>query len=117
MSNSVTPVAARINRAEITTDANLHVQVTGATKKFHLWQQGPAWMLGFAAIGLGFLMVLRGYDSSAGWFAVSTAVVLSVVASFRSPFSIGETALSTSPGRKPRKTVTPTTPANPPSGG
>jgi hypothetical protein len=117
MSNNVTPVAARIDSAELTTDANLHVQVTGATKKFHLWQQGPAWMLGFAAIGLGFLMVLRGYDSSAGWFAVSTAIVLSVLASFRSPFSIGETALSTAPGHKPRKKVTPVTPANPPSGG
>jgi hypothetical protein len=117
MSNNVTPVAARIDSAELTTDANLHVQVTGATKKFHLWQQGPAWMLGFAAIGLGFLMVLRGYDSSAGWFAVSTAIVLSVLASFRSPFSIGETALSTAPGHKPRKKVTPATPANPPSGG
>ena len=55
---------------------------TGATKRFHLWQQVPAWLLGFAAIGLGFLMVLRGYDSSAGWFAVSTAVILSVIASY-----------------------------------
>ena len=38
-------------------------------------------------------MVLRGYDSAAGWFAVSTAIVLSVIASFRSPFSIGETSV------------------------
>ncbi|MCW2975609.1 MAG: hypothetical protein JWM06_890 [Actinomycetia bacterium] len=104
MSNDdVTPVAARIDPAEITTDANLHVQVTGATRKFHLWQQGPAWLLGFAAVGLGFLMVLRGYDSPSGWFAVSTAIVLAVIASFRSPFSIGETALSTAPGHRPRK--------------
>ena len=36
----------------------------------------PAWLLGFAAVGLGFLMVLRGYDSAAGWFAVSTAIIL-----------------------------------------
>ena len=79
-------------------DANLHVQVTGATKRFHLWQQAPAWILGFAAIGLGFLMVLRGYDSAAGWFAVSTAVILSVIGSFRSPFSIGETSVSSAPG-------------------
>ncbi|MDX6466107.1 MAG: hypothetical protein QOI27_1147 [Gaiellaceae bacterium] len=122
MNDDVTPVAARIETVQLDgvklqTDANLHVQVTGATRKFHLWQQGPAWLLGFAAIGLGFLMVLRGYDSSAGWFAVSTAIVLSVLASFRSPFSIGETALSTAPGHRPRKTVTPATPANPPSGG
>ena len=113
MNDDGTPVAARIDPAELQTDANLHVQVTGATKKFHLWQQGPAWLLGFAAVGLGFLMVLRGYDSAAGWFAVSTAIVLAVIASFRSPFSIGETSLSTAPGRRPRKK----TPTNPPTGG
>ncbi len=116
MSNDVTPVAARINPAELTTDANLHVQVTGATKKFHLWQQAPAWLLGFAAVGLGFLMVLRGYDSAAGWFAVSTAIVLSVIASFRSPFSIGETAVSTAPSRRPRKQPTARPPTNAPTG-
>ena len=76
MRNDGAPVAARIEAAEIDSDANLHVSVTGATRRFHLWQQGPAWTLGFAAIGLGFLMVLRGYDSAAGWFAVSTAVIL-----------------------------------------
>ena len=80
--NDGAPVAARtqIDPAEIKDAANLHVQVAGATKRFHLWQQGPAWGLGFSAIGLGFLMVLRGYDSAAGWFAVSTAVVLALVA-------------------------------------
>jgi hypothetical protein len=111
------PVAARTRNdpAEIRDSANLHVEVTGATKRFHLWQQVPAWILGFAAIGLGFLMVLRGYDSAAGWFAVSTAIVLSVIASFRSPFSIGETAVSSAPGRHPRKKPSPTT--NPPTGG
>jgi hypothetical protein len=105
------PVAARNEAVAIDRDANLHVQVTGATKKFHLWQQGPAWLLGFAAVGLGFLMVLRGYDSAAGWFAVSTAIVLAVIASFRSPFAIGETSVSSAPGRHPRKA----TPANPPT--
>jgi hypothetical protein len=77
--------------------------------------QGPAWLLGFAAVGLGFLMVLRGYDSAAGWFAVSTAITLSVVGSFRAPFSLGETSVSTAPGRhtKPK----PTTTTNPPTGG
>jgi hypothetical protein len=109
------PVAARnqVDLGEVQTDANLHVQVTGATKRFHLWQQGPAWLLGFAAIGLGFLMVLRGYDSPAGWFAVSTAIILAVIASFRSPFSIGETSLSTAPGKKPPKKKPP---SNPPTG-
>jgi hypothetical protein len=113
MNDDGAPVAARTrtDSAHIKSDANLHVTVTGATKKFHFWQQGPAWLLGFAAVGLGFVMVFRGYDSAAGWFAVSTAIVLSVIASFRSPFSIGETAMSTAPGRKPRKKA----PANPPT--
>jgi hypothetical protein len=42
MRNDSAPVAARNEPAEITSDANLHVQVTNATKRFHLWQQGPA---------------------------------------------------------------------------
>jgi hypothetical protein len=123
MTDDATPVAARSNLPSdaallggIQSDANLHVQVGAATKRFHAWQQIPAWLLGFAAVGLGFLMVLRGYDSAAGWFAVSTAIVLSVIASYRSPFAIGETALSTAPGRHPRKKPT-TSPTNPPSGG
>jgi len=111
------PVAARtdseLDPAAIRDQANLHVEVSGATKRFHLWQQAPAWILGFAAIGLGFLMVLRGYDSAAGWFSVSTGIVLAVIASFRSPFSLGETSVSSAPGRHPRKKPTP--PANAPS--
>jgi len=111
--DDATPVAARKRTAQLDgakpqTDANLHVQVGPATKRFHFWQQAPAWLLGFAAIGLGFLMVLRGYDSSAGWFAVSTGVILAVIGSYRSPFSIGETSISTATGRrKPAKKVTP----------
>ncbi|MEN3341436.1 MAG: hypothetical protein V7644_840 [Actinomycetota bacterium] len=115
MTNSTPPVAARITTAEVQSDANLHVQVGAPTKRFHLWVQGPAWLLGFAAVGLGFLMVLRGYDSPAGWFAVSTAITLSVIGSFRAPFTLGETALSTAPGKRTRKK--PTLPVNPPSGG
>jgi hypothetical protein len=103
MTNDVTPVAARNDAAKVQSDANLHVQVTGATRRFHLWQQGPAWVLGFAAVGLGFLMVLTDYDSAGGWFAVSVAIILSVVASFRSPFSFGETAVSTAPSRPAKK--------------
>ena len=110
--DDATPVAARtettqLDLAKLQTDANLHVQVGPATRRFHFWQQAPAWLLGFAAIGLGFLMVLRGYDSAAGWFAVSTGVILAVIGSYRSPFSIGETAISTAPGRKSSKKLTP----------
>ena len=120
MNDDVTPVAARIRTPQrqvvrLETDANLHVDVGPATRRFHIWQQVPAWLLGFAAIGLGFLMVLRGYDSSAGWFAVSTGILLAVIGSYRSPFTIGETSLSTAPGRHPRpKKVTPPPPPTPP---
>jgi hypothetical protein len=109
MRNDGAPVAARNEPGELHTDANLRVTVTGATNRFRLWQQVPAWILGFAAIGLGFLMVLRGYDSGAGWFAVSTAIVLAVIAAFHSPFSIGETSVSSTPGRRPPRKP----PANP----
>jgi hypothetical protein len=98
------PVAARNEQRELQDAANLKVQVDGATKRFHLWQQLPAWVLGFASVGLGFLMVLRGYDSGAGWFAVSTGIILAVIGSFRSPFGIGESSVSSAPGRPKRKT-------------
>ena len=107
MDDALPPDAARIQ-----SDANLKVGVGSPTKRFHLWVQGPAWTLGFAAIGLGFLMVLRGYDSAAGWFAVSTAITLAVIGSSRAPFTLGESSVSTAPGRRKK----PTTPANPPSG-
>lgn len=110
MNDYSAPVAARID--DIKTDANLHVQVGVPTKRFHMWVQGPAWLLGFASVALGFLMVLRGYDSAAGWFAVSTAITLSVIGSFRAPFSLGETSVSTAPGRKPSKPKA----TNPPTG-
>src|SRR5581483_9607589 len=100
------PVAARNDQMKVQDDANLHVQVGAPTKRFHLWVQGPAWLLGFAAVGLGFLMVLRGYDSAAGWFAVSTSITLSVIGSFRAPFQLGETSVSTAPGRKTKPKAT-----------
>ena len=111
MNDTSAPVAARNDRLELEDDANLRVQVGAPTKRFHVWVQGPAWVLGFAAVGLGFLMVLRGYDSPAGWFAVSVAITLSVIGSFRAPFSLGESSVSTAPGRRKPKAT------NPPTGG
>src|SRR3954447_8241017 len=112
MNDTSAPVAARNDHMEIRDDANLHVGVGAPTKRFHLWVQGPSWLLGFAGIGLGFLMVLRGYHSPAGWVAGSVAVTLGVIGSFRAPFSLGESSVSTAPGpkRKPKAT-------NPPTGG
>jgi hypothetical protein len=108
MSNALPPVAARNEKtaAEIESDANLKVGVGEPTKRFHVWVQGPAWLLGFAALGLGFLMVLTGYDSGAGWFAVSTGVLLAVIASYRAPFTIGESAISSAPGKHKKTTPT-----------
>src|SRR5258708_36446480 len=100
MDNATPPVAARIQ-----SDANLKVGVGAPAKRFHLWGQGPAWLLGFAAVGLGVLMVVRGYDSPAGWFAVSTAITLSVIGSFRAPFTLGDTSVSTAPGVRRRRKV------------
>ena len=110
MNDTSAPVAARIDPKEIHSDANLHVQVGVPTKRFHLWVQGPAWLLGFAGVALGFVMVLRGYDSAAGWFCVSTAITLAVIGSFRAPFTLGETSVSTAPGRKPKPKPTPEVP-------
>ena len=105
MNDTSAPVAARkLDAADVQSDANLHVQVGAPTKKFHLWVQGPAWLLGFAAVGLGFVMVLTDYDSAGGWFCVSTAVTLAVVGSFRAPFSLGETSVSTAPGHRKKPT-------------
>src|SRR3954471_17172985 len=100
MNDTSAPVAARIDTKDLQSDANLKVQVGAPTKRFHLWVQGPAWLLGFAAVGRGFLMVRRGSDSPAGWFAVSATITLSVVGSFRAPFSFGESSVSTVPGPK-----------------
>jgi hypothetical protein len=111
MNDTSAPVAARIDHEQISSDANLHVGVGAPTKRFHLWVQGPAWLLGFAAVGLGFVMVLTGYDSAAGWFCVSTAITLSVIGSFRAPFTLGETSVSSTPGRHPKPPK-----ANPPAG-
>jgi hypothetical protein len=110
MNDTSAPVAARIETKDLKSDANLHVQVGAPTKRFHLWVQGPAWLLGFTAVGLGFVMVLTGYDSAGGWFCVSTAITLAVVGSFRAPFTLGETSVSTAPGRrtKPKPPATPT---------
>jgi len=100
MDDAMPPVAARIDAAELQTDANLHVQVGLPTKRFHLWVQGPAWVLCFTMVALGFTMVVTGYDSGGGWFAVAIGIMFAVIASFRAPFTFGESAVSSAPGKK-----------------
>jgi uncharacterized membrane protein len=65
MTDTAPPVAARIDAAQLHDDANLHVQVGAPVRKFHLWVQGPAWVLCFTMVALGFTMVVTGYDSGA----------------------------------------------------
>jgi uncharacterized membrane protein len=100
MTDSAPPVAARIDAADVQTDANLRVQVGTPVKKFHVWVQGPAWVLCFTMVALGFTMVVTGYDSGGGWFAVAVGIIFAVIASFRAPFSFGESAVSSAPGKK-----------------
>jgi hypothetical protein len=107
MNDISAPVAARIDPSHLESDANLRIQVGEPTRRFRLWVQVPAWGLGFASIALGFLMVVREYDSPAGWFAVSVAVALSVIGSFRAPFSLGETSVSTAPNPSKKKATPP----------
>ncbi len=100
MTDSAPPVAARNDAAPIQDHANLHVQVGAPVKRFHLWVQGPAWVLCFTMVGLGFTMVATGYDSGGGWFAVAIGIMFAVIASFRAPFTFGESAISSAPGKK-----------------
>ena len=105
MTDSAPPVAARIDAAQLKTDqlqdeANLHVQVGAPVRRFHLWVQGPAWFLCFTIVALGFTMVATGYDSGGGWFAVAIGIIFAVIASFRAPFTFGESAVSSTPGKK-----------------
>jgi uncharacterized membrane protein len=105
MTDSAPPVAARIDAAQLKSeqlqdDANLHVQVGAPVRRFHLWVQGPAWFLCFTIVALGFTMVATGYDSGGGWFAVAIGIIFAVIASFRAPFTFGESAVSSTPGKK-----------------
>ncbi|HEY2541897.1 MAG TPA: hypothetical protein VGH92_02480 [Gaiellaceae bacterium] len=100
MTDSAPPVAARIDAADIQSDANLHVQVGAPVKRFHFWVQGPAWFLCFTMVALGFTMVFSGYDSGGGWFTVAIGIIFAVIASFRAPFTFGESAVSSTPGKK-----------------
>jgi hypothetical protein len=52
-------------------------------------------------------MVVTGYDSGGGWFAVAIGIIFAVIASFRAPFTFGESAVSSAPGTKKKTTTTP----------
>jgi hypothetical protein len=66
-----------------------------ATDKFAVWQQLPAWVLGAAAnAGGGFLIAFPKHLSNAqtrdAWAAVIIALVLAVLLSYRSAFTLSK---------------------------
>lgn len=76
-------------------NAALDLVVDKATDSFRWWQQVPAWILGLSAIvGGGFLIAfpkhLKGTDPADAWAAVIIALVLAVLLSYRSAFTLTE---------------------------
>jgi hypothetical protein len=66
-----------------------------ATDKFAVWQQVPAWVLGASAIaGGGFLIAFPKHLTAAqtrdAWAAVIIALVLAVLLSYRSAFTLSK---------------------------
>jgi hypothetical protein len=94
-------------------NAALDLVVDKATDSFRWWQQVPAWILGLSAIvGGGFLIAfpkhLKGTDPADAWAAVIIALVLAVLLSYRSAFTLTEGgAPSKSDGPSRSKTDTP----------
>jgi hypothetical protein len=76
-------------------DRDLALVVGKATDAFHRWQQVPAWVLGLSAIVAGGFLIafpnhVRGSNSTAAWTAVIVALVLAVLLSYRSAFTLDE---------------------------
>lgn len=83
---------AGANGAQAAAD-NFSLVVGKATDSFDLWQQVPAWVLGIAAIaGGGFLIAfpdnLDHTQTADAWAAVIVALILAVVLSYRSAFTL-----------------------------
>ncbi|MBV8952833.1 MAG: hypothetical protein JO153_05300 [Solirubrobacterales bacterium] len=87
------PASANGNKGD--TAAELELIVGKATDAYKLWQQLPAWVLGAAAIiGAGFLIAfprhLTDAQSRDAWAAVIVSLILAVVLSFRSAFTLND---------------------------
>jgi hypothetical protein len=77
--------------------------VAKATDSFKAWQQIPAWVLGLSAIaGGGFLIAYPRHLTAAqtrdAWAAVIVALLLAVLLSYRSAFTLNENGKSASDG-------------------
>jgi hypothetical protein len=75
--------------------AGFQLVVGKATDAFSPWQQIPAWVLGLAAIiGAGFLIAFPRHPTDAqardAWTAVVVALLLAVLLSFRSAFTLND---------------------------
>jgi hypothetical protein len=93
-------------------NAALDLVVDKATDSFRWWRQVPAWILGLSAIvGGGFLIAfpkhLKGTDPADAGAAVIIALVLAVLLSYRSAFTLTEGAPRKSDGPARSKTDTP----------
>jgi hypothetical protein len=90
------PASANGNKGDASdAAAELELIVGKATDAYKLWQQLPAWVLGAAAIiGAGFLIAfprhLTDAQSRDAWAAVIVSLILAVVLSFRSAFTLND---------------------------
>ena len=95
------PAPTTANKGE--TAAELELIVGKATDAYKLWQQLPARVLGAAAIiGAGFLIAfprhLTDAQSRDAWAAVIVSLILAVVLSFRSAFTLNDDRGQPAPG-------------------
>jgi hypothetical protein len=78
-----------------TSKAAFDLVVSKSTDAFRWWQQLPAWVLGIAAIAGGAALIafpkhLNADQSRDAWAAVIVALVLAVLLSYRSAFSLND---------------------------
>ncbi len=79
-----------------TSNAAFDLVVSKSTDAFSWWQQLPAWVLGLAAIAGGAALIafpkhLSPDQSRDAWAAVIVALVLAVLLSYRSAFTLNDT--------------------------
>jgi hypothetical protein len=88
-----------------TSNAAFDLVVSKATDRFAPWQQIPAWVLGLAAILGGAALIafpkhLSADQTRDAWAAVIVALVLAVLLSYRSAFTLNDTPPAT--GQQPQ---------------
>jgi hypothetical protein len=79
-----------------TSNAAFDLVVGKSTDAFRWWQQVPAWVLGLAAIAGGAALIafpkhLNTDQTRDAWAAVIVALVMAVLLSYRSAFTLNDT--------------------------